>query len=104
MAAGASSSMCGPVQVDLHSVVSDGDLVDVQADEVGHGDRDAQRTPPSGSRSPERASLQYYVSWSACTEKEPEPRPEYRTQWATRRLRPATSRCSSGQLDRVSSP
>src|SRR6185369_1123903 len=65
-AAWAAGSTCGPVQIDLHGVVSDGDLVDVQADEVGHGDRDAQGTPPSGSRSRERASLQYYLSWSAC--------------------------------------
>lgn len=40
---------------------------------MGHGDRDTQGATPARSRSPERASLQYYVSWPACTEKEPEP-------------------------------
>jgi len=60
------------VHLDLHRVINDGDPLDVQAGEVGHGDRDAQGAPPVGSRSPERASLQYYVSSSACTEKEPE--------------------------------
>jgi hypothetical protein len=75
MAARASSSTRGPVQIDLHDVIGDGDLLDVQAGEMGRGDRDAQGAPPAGSRSPERASLQYYVSWSACTEKVPEPIP-----------------------------
>ena len=75
MAAWASGGTRGPVQIDVHRIVSDDDLLDVQAGEMGHGDRDAQGAPPAGSRSPERASLQYYVSWSACTEKEPEPIP-----------------------------
>lgn len=78
-AARAAGGPCGPMQIDLHGVVNVSDLLDMQAGEMGHGDRDAQGAPPAGSRSPERASLQYYVSWSACTEKEPEPRPEYRT-------------------------
>jgi hypothetical protein len=74
-AARAADTARGPVQIDVHGVVSDNDLLDVQAGEMGHGDRDAQGAPPTGSRSPERASLQYYVSWSACTENEPEPVP-----------------------------
>jgi hypothetical protein len=81
-AAGAAGGTRGPVQIDLHGVVSDNDLLDVQAGEMGHGDRDAQGTPPAGSRSPERSSLQYYVSWSTCTENAPEPRPEYRKHLA----------------------
>jgi hypothetical protein len=72
-AAGAAGGTRGPMQINLHGVVSDDDLLDVQAGKMGHGDRDAQGAPPAGSRSPERASYQYYVSWSACTENEPEP-------------------------------
>ena len=75
MAAGASGGMRHPVKIDLHRVIGDDDLLDAQAGEMGHGDRDAQGAPPSGSRSPERAFHQYYVSWSACTENEPEPVP-----------------------------
>jgi hypothetical protein len=71
------------VKIDLDDVVSEGDLLDTQAGEMGHGDRDAQGVPPSGSRSPERACYQYYVSCSACTENEPEPIPEYRTHLYT---------------------
>jgi len=57
----------------MHDVIGDGDLLDVQAGKMGHGDRDAQGAPPAASRSSERASSQYYVSWSACTENGPEP-------------------------------
>jgi len=62
MAGGASGGTRGPAKIDLHGVVSDGDLLDVQADEVGQGDRDAQAAPPAGSRSPERAFHQYDVA------------------------------------------
>ena len=76
MAGGASGSTRGPVKIELQAVVCDGDLLNVQAGEMGHGNRDAQGAPPSGSRSPERAFHQDYVSWSARTENEPEPVPD----------------------------
>jgi len=42
MTAWASGGTRGPVQIDMHGVVSDGDLLDVQTGEMGHRDRDAQ--------------------------------------------------------------
>jgi hypothetical protein len=59
----------------MHGVISGNNTLDAQAVEVGHRDRDAQGAPPVGSRSHERTSLQYYVSWSACTESETDPVP-----------------------------
>jgi hypothetical protein len=61
-AAGTEGGTCGPVEIDVHRVVGGDDLLDVQAGKVGHRNRDAQGAPPAGSRSPERASHQYYVS------------------------------------------
>jgi hypothetical protein len=76
MAAWASAGSSSPAKINLHRVFNDDDLLDTQTGEMRHGDRDAQRAPPTGSHSPERASHQYYVSWHACTENEPDPVPD----------------------------
>ena len=72
----AATCTSGPAQINVHGVISHHDALDAESSQVGHRDRDAQGAPPVGSRSPERTSLQYYVSWPAYTESETEPVPD----------------------------